>query len=296
VEEAEKVSEDSWEKLIPTIRREGSEIWITFNPDEESDPTYQRFVVNRPPGCVTREFNWPSNPWFSEKLRAEKDYLYRVDPEAAAHVWGGRCRQNSSSQIFRGKYTVEAFSVPTDRVLRAQQGWDGPYYGGDWGFSQDPTVLIKLWVKDYVPGKSRGRLYVEKESWGVHVELDDIGAKWKREIPECADGLIRADSARPETISHVKNRSGLRIEGAEKWQGSVEDGIAFLKSFEQIVIHPQCPRHQEEARTYSYKVDRITKAVLTDVVDANNHCWDSDRYALQPAIRQGSGIGTWSRL
>src|SRR5208283_5151497 len=87
VEEAEHVSERSWEILIPTIRRPGSEIWVTFNPDEENDPSYKRYVAldekaSREIDCVTKIFNWHDNPWFPPVLAAEKDYLYRVDPEA----------------------------------------------------------------------------------------------------------------------------------------------------------------------------------------------------------------------
>lgn len=297
-EEAEKISDNSWQVLIPTIRKSGSEIWITFNPDEELDPTYQRFVVNQlqlPGNSVVREFNWDHNPWWytdaCKSMRDEKDYLYRVDPEAAAHVWGGNCRKNLSSQIFRGKYVIDKRDIPSARADQRNVGWEGPYYGADWGFSQDPTVLNKLWVNDKIH-----ELYIEKESWGLGIELDDIGPKWKREIPECTQGVIRADNARPETISHVRNKSGLRVEAAEKWKGSVEDGIAWLKSFERIVIHPSCERHQQEARHYSYKVDRLTGDVLAEIVDKNNHSWDADRYGCQPMIIASTGIGVWSRL
>ena len=306
VEEADKVSENSWEILIPTIRAPGSEIWITFNPDEESDPSYQRFVANRPPDdvCVTRTFNWHDNPWFPEVLRAEKDYLYRVDPEAAAHVWGGECRRNASSQIFRGKYAVEGFEVPAERFDRRAQGWDGPYFGVDWGFSGDPAVMTKLWVRDYAPGKTKGTLFVEYSVGGRYIEQDDLGPLFLS-VPEAADRVIYADCARPETISHVRNKTGLRIEPCEKWDGCVEDGIDFLRSFERIVIHPRCKDpgpgervvdHEMEARLYSYKVDRLTGDVTRDIVDKHNHCWDADRYALQPLIMQSTSSGVWARL
>jgi phage terminase large subunit len=294
-EEAEKISDNSWQVLIPTVRKEDSEIWVTFNPDEETDPTYQRFIVNTPPDSWVKKFNWQDNPFFPEILRREKDYLYRVDPEAAAHVWGGECRANASSQIFRGHYNVEAFDVPAAPADRRNQGWEGPYFGADWGFSRDPTVLMKIWVKDYQKGKTMGRLYIEKESWGLGVELNDIGPKWRREIPECADHVIRADCSRPETINHVRSNGALRVEPAEKWSGSVEDGIAFLKGFEKIVVHPRCEKQVEEARLYSYKVDRLTSDVLSDIMDKHNHCWDSDRYALQPLIMR-SGVRVWAKL
>lgn len=292
VEEAEKVSSESWEILIPTIRAPNSEIWVTFNPDEENDPTYQRFVVNTPPNAYVAKVNWHQNPWFPEELRREKDYLYRVDAEAAEHVWGGECRKNSSSQIFRGKYIVEEFVPPVPSECTADSPmWEGPYYGADWGFSQDPTVLDKSWVDV----KNR-RLMVEKEAWKVGLELDDTAPFFKRNIPECASGVIRADSARPETISYIGRVGGLQIRPAEKWKGSVEDGIAYLRKFEQIVFHPRCAHSIQEARLYSYKVDRLTGDVLADVVDKHNHGWDARRYAHEPMITRGGNLSIWAKL
>lgn len=302
-EEAEKISNNSWQVLIPTIRKAGSEIWITFNPDEESDPTYQRFVVNQkqlPGNSWVEQFNWQQNPWWytddCKPMRDEKDYLYRVDPEAAAHVWGGECRRNASSQIFRGKYRVEAFTVPEDSVIRKQQNWDGPYFGADWGFSQDPACVVKLWLRDYVVGGRQGKLYVEYDTGGVGIDTVDLPARVFDRVPGTKEHLIYGDSARPETISHLCRVGGYRIESCEKWKGSVEDGIAFLKSFEEIILHPRCEATEQEFRHYSYKVDRLTGTVTADIVDANNHRPDAIRYGLQPFIMAGSAIGVWGRL
>jgi phage terminase large subunit len=282
VEEAEMISNNSWKVLIPTLRKRASEIWLTFNPNEESDPTYSRFVVNTPPDCELIPVNWKDNPWFPKELRKEKDYLFKVDPEAAEHVWNGKCNTRSEAVIFRGKYHVESF-IPVTGMSHEEDNWKGPYYGCDWGFSVDPTVLMKMWI-------FKRKLYIEKESYHHHLELDEIAPTWKREIPECAEGrVIRADCSRPETISHVR-KSGLNVQAADKWSGSVEDGIAFLRSFEDIIIHPRCEHQREEARLYKYKVDKITGDVLTDIVDMHNHTWDSDRYALEPAIKGKKSI------
>ena len=75
VEEAEKISEHSWRLLIPTIRNKGSEIWVSFNPLNASDPTYQRFVVHTPPDTLLKQVSWRDNPWFPEVLIKEKDYF-----------------------------------------------------------------------------------------------------------------------------------------------------------------------------------------------------------------------------
>jgi phage terminase large subunit len=100
VEEAQTVSRNSWNILIPTIRKESSEIWITFNPELETDETYQRFVAKPPADAVVQKINWSDNPWFPETLRSEKDALKARDQEAYNQVWEGLCRQTVDGAIF----------------------------------------------------------------------------------------------------------------------------------------------------------------------------------------------------
>lgn len=286
VEEAEKISEHSWTVLIPTIRKAGSEIWITFNPQDEKDPTYQRFVVKPPPSAVVMPIGWKDNPWFPDELEKEREYLYRVDPEAAEHVWGGQLRKNSQAAVLRGRYRVEAFEP--------DPSWGGPYQGVDWGFSQDPTALVRCYVRPRVEkdGKIvRGAgLFIRHEAWGIGVELDHTPALFDR-VPDARKYTTRADNARPETISFVRrNGYGLLI-AAEKGPGSVEDGVDHLRSYEEIVIHPDCPHTAEEARLWSFKVDPLTGEVLAELVDKHNHCWDAVRYGLEPLIKtSGQGL------
>ncbi len=269
IEEAETVSKASWDVLIPTIRKPDSEIWISFNPNEATDPTYERFITHTPPSTLLVAINWHDNPWFPESLRKEKDYLYKVDAEAAAHIWGGQCRQSSHAQVLRGKYQVEVFEP--------LQSWNGAYYGADWGFSTDPTTLIECFVDDRT-------LYIHRELYGVGIETDQLPTFFER-IPEAKQHTIRGDNARPETISHLKRNGYPRMESVEKWKGSVEDGISKLRSFERIIIHPQCRHTAEEARLWSYKTDALTGDVLPDLIDKHNHCWDAIRYALAPWIK-----------
>lgn len=92
VEEARNVSDRSWEKLAPTVRKAGSEIWVTFNPELDIDPTYQRFVKDPPPGADVLKVGWRDNPWFPDDLRDEKDTLKAKDYDAYLNVWEGHCR------------------------------------------------------------------------------------------------------------------------------------------------------------------------------------------------------------
>ena len=121
-------------------------------------------------------------------------------------------------------------------------------------------------------------------------------------MPEFYDGVpgargwpIMADCARPETISYIR-RQGFNIEAAEKWAGCVEDGIAHIRGFEQIVIHERCKHMIDESNLYSYKVDAKTNQVLPVVVDKHNHCWDAVRYGLDGYIQRRGNLDAWKRL
>ena len=106
VEEAQTVSRMSWNTLIPTIRKESSEIWVTFNPELESDETYQRFVVKPPEGAVVQKINHSDNPWFPEVLAYERDALKSRDPSAYQTVWEGLCRLTVDGAIFAQEMQV----------------------------------------------------------------------------------------------------------------------------------------------------------------------------------------------
>ena len=285
IDEAESVSETAWMKLLPTVREVDSEVWVTFNPEKDGSPTDKRFRKDAPANAKIVEMNYTDNPWFPKVLEDERqDDRKRLDDQTYAWIWEGAYRENSDAQILAGKYRVDEFEP--------QPGWDGPYFGIDWGFSQDPTAGVKLWIHDQ-------RLYVEYEACKVGLENDDIAEFMTQRLPGIEKHVVRADSARPETISHVKStgqgkRQSLpQITSVQKWPGSVEDGIAHLRSYREIIIHPRCKETLKEARLYSYKTDRLSGDVLTTIVDANNHVMDAIRYALGPMIRrQGVGIFT----
>jgi phage terminase large subunit len=100
IEEAQTVSKTSWNILIPTIRKENSEIWISFNPELESDETYQRFVLHPPENAIVQKINWSDNPWFPVTLDLERLALKNRDPEAYNTVWEGVCRVTVDGAIF----------------------------------------------------------------------------------------------------------------------------------------------------------------------------------------------------
>ena len=271
-EEAQNVSDESWEVLIPTIRKEGSEIWICFNPDREEDSTYRRFVKNPPPDCKSILVNYMDNPYFPEVLRKEMEYCKQLDYPRYEHIWLGKTIMETEAQIFKGKFELLDFE--------ADEGTEF-FYGADWGFANDPTALIRCFIEDNC-------LYIDYEAGGVGVEMEELIPLFKK-VPQSTKWRIRADCARPETISYVA-RHGFDCVPAVKWSGSIEDGIEYLRSFKKIYIHPRCKHTYEEFKYYSYKKDRISGDILPIIVDDWNHYIDAIRYALEPYIRNKGAI------
>jgi phage terminase large subunit len=130
-------------------------------------------------------------------------------------------------------------------------------------------------VRAYIVGRT---LYVDQEAYAVGCEIDNTPALFDK-VPGSRRWTIRADSARPETVSYMQ-RKGFRIIPAVKGPGSVEDGIEFLKSYD-IVVHPRCRHTIDELTSYSFKVDSKTDEILPVLDDKNNHVIDALRYACE---------------
>lgn len=129
VEEAQTVSEQSWNVLIPTIRKESSEIWISFNPDLEDDPTYQRFIIHPPEESVVIKVNYDGNPWFPDVLDMERRELKNRAPVAYEHVWLGKCKQAIEGAIFareinQAQEEQRITRVPVQSGIPVQTFWD----------------------------------------------------------------------------------------------------------------------------------------------------------------------------
>ena len=276
VDEAENVSEIAWRKLTPTVRETNSEIWVTWNPETEGSSTDVRFRQKPPENAIIVEMNYNDNPFFPDVLEQERlNDLARLDYASYAWVWEGAYLENSDKQVLSGRYVVEEF----DDNLHKQA--DRLLFGADFGFANDPNTLIRSFILNDC-------LYIEYEAYGVNIELDEMPTFYDS-VPEARKWLIKGDGSRPETISHIK-RKGFNISAAKKWQGSVEDGIAYLRGFKKIIIHPRCKHTATEARLYSYKTDRMTGETLPIIVDANNHCWDAVRYSLDGYIKNKLSI------
>lgn len=271
IEEAQTVSRASLDTLKPTIRKKNSEIWITFNPKNKNDPVYDDFITNTPSNAIVKQVNYWDNPHFhNSPLREEMEELKARDYARYLHIWEGQCLTFTDAQIFKDKFVVQDFEP--------LETWSGAYYGLDFGFSQDPTAGVRLFIAD-------NRLYIRNEAVKVGLELDHTAQFLTERLPDIERHVIRADSARPESISYLK-RHGLPLcTAVAKGKGSVEDGVEFIKSFDKVVIHPDGIHSANEFANYSYKVDRLSGDVLPTIDDNYNHVIDAIRYALEPIMK-----------
>ena len=311
VEEAAKIAKEKWEKLIPTIRQKGSEIWVALNPELDRDDTYRRFIKNKLTNSIVQKVNYNDNPFFNEtELPAEMELLKQNDYEAYLNVWEGQPIQRSALQVFSGKYKVEDFETPPLDEMDVPRF----FYGGDWGFV-DPTAFIRCFMWN-------GCLYVDYEAVGVRVELEKTENPPPRakdndypnnfayleelfnSIPESKRWEIKADSANPDKISLMRNK-GFRIVGTKKKflkddkkskeekarqesdkKSYIEAGISYLRGkFKHIIIHSRCKSMAMEFDRYSYKEDKNTGEPLPEIQDIWNHCIDALRYSIDSYIQ-----------
>jgi phage terminase large subunit len=263
VEEAQTISQRSLDTLTPTFRTPGTELLFGWNSKLPTDPVDKLFLENEgDPDFILVHANYDSNPWFPADLRKDMERDKRRDPDKYAHVWLGEYERNSEARVFRN-WRVEAFETPAG--VR-------PYYGADWGFSVDPTVLVRCFFKDRT-------LYVDQELYQVGLEIDRT-PEFFRKMDGATKWPIRADSARPETISYMNRHGFPKLVAALKGQGSVEDGIEFIKSFD-VVVHPRCKHTADELARYAYKTDKLTGEILPVLDDKHNHVIDALRYAVE---------------
>lgn len=266
-EEAQSLSQRSLDLLRPTIRKEGSELWFSWNPNRDTDPVDVLLRGdNPPPDAIVVKANFQDNPWLPEVLKQELEYDRARDPDKYAHVWLGEYQRNSEARVFKN-WVVEEFEVDPTAIIRQ---------GADWGYSIDPTVLVQCYVK----GR---RLYVPYEAYRVGCEIVDTPDLFMS-LPNAEKWPLTADSARPETISHLQKHGFPKIVPAMKGAKSVEEGIEFLKSYD-IVVHPRCEHLIDELTLYRYKTDPLTSAVLPILEDKDNHVIDALRYACEGVRR-----------
>jgi phage terminase large subunit len=262
-EEAQTASENSIELLRPTIRTPGSELWFSWNPQHATDPVDALLCGPNPaPNSIVVRTTWRDNPYFPEVLRAEMEWDQSRDRDKYEHVWEGEYEKHSEARVFKN-WREEEFETPDDVAF---------LQGADWGYSVDPSVLVRCFLK----GRT---LYIDREAYQIGCEIDHLATLFDM-VPRAREWETVADSARPETISYLKRNGYPRIVPAKKGKDSVKEGIIFLQGFD-IIVHPRCKHTIDELRSYSYVRDRQTQVITPILEDKKNHVIDSLRYAVE---------------
>lgn len=268
IEEARTINLRSMEILIPTIRNVGSELWWSWNPEQPDDPVDQYFRGKKPPpNSLIVRVGIEDNPFFYQTpLAVEAKFMLDGNASRYQHIWGGDYDTGYETKIF-SNVTIGRVPIP-----------DGiqPLYGLDFGFGSDPFFCVKVYIIEITR-----TVYIAAEEWGHGVPLRNLPAFITNVVQDKSD-YIKADSAQPIQIEHL-NANGFNVEGAKKGPGSVRAGITWLQGY-KIVIDPNCEGMREEARLYSWQVDRLTRRRLNVPVDAHNHGWDATRYACEDHI------------
>lgn len=271
VDEAENVTQHSWDVLRPTPRYGKTRLYVVFNPRFETDSTWQEFVVKQDERTLVTTINWQDNPWFPVSLNNQRMRDMRGDAGRYQWIWGGDFLKLSDASILGKKLRSEHFEI--------DESFGDPLIGVDWGFSNDPTAVIEAYVKERT-------LYITNAAHKVSLELDDTAAWLCRHVPNIKKFTSRADCSRPETISKVRRDNGNPIalmKACKKWSGSVEDGVTTLQSFDAIVVHPDADACYAELTAYSYKKDKFDEPTVV-IEDKDNHYADALRYAIEPLI------------
>jgi phage terminase large subunit len=187
VEEAHSVSQGSWDVLTPTIRKPGSEIWVSFNPEMDTDPVYRMFVAKERDDAVVVSINWYDNPWKSDALDSEREQMKQDDPDKYLHIYEGQCRPAVEGAIYYKEVTRlrkenRLCNVPYDPMLKV-------HVVADLGFNDYMSLILVQkvsseirvirYIEDrqrYIPSYS-AELKELKLNWGTMFLPHDAKAK-----------------------------------------------------------------------------------------------------------------------
>jgi len=275
VEEAQTVSARSWGVLIPTIRKEGSEIWVSFNPELESDATYQRFIQHQPENAIVQKINWNDNPWFPETLDLERRTLQSRDPEAYNTVWEGLCRQTVDGAVFAREMQMAELE---ERITKVRYDPTKPCYTvWDLGWA-DSTAI---WIVQFIAQEIRLIRYIEDSQQTIShylALLQTFGYVYDTHwLPHDAQNKTIGSNGR--SIEEIVRNAGFKTKIIPKT--SVVDSINAARTlfrncyFDRDNCYDglQCLRH------YKYDVDPDTKQFSKNPLhDQYSHGADAFRY------------------
>ena len=283
VEESQVVSARSWDVLTPTIRKPSSQIWLTLNPDMDTDETYVRFVECPPPDAWVYYANWDRNPWFGEELEKERQGTLRRDPVGYENIWEGKPKRVAEGAIYRHEMTKvyeehRVRPVPYDPLLKVHTVWDLGYAD---------SMAIGLWQRQ--GGEVRLIDYIEDSYRTLDyyvAEIEKRKVRWGSDfLPH--DGRARDFKTGKSTEEHLatmgRNPHVLP-------QTSVEEGIKAARLmfprvwFDEVKTAPLL----EHLKRYQRVIGLATHEPGQPLHDAHSHGADMVRYAAMAVELMGN--------
>lgn len=290
VEEAEKVTDESWKILTPTIRKPGSEIWLTFNPELEEDPTYKRFIKNTPGNALKVQMNWRDNPWFPEELKVEMLELRERDYNEYLHVWEGECYKNLDGAVYGGEL-IDAKDEGRIREVRYDPALPVDVFF-DLGWADSTT----MWLKQTVRGEHHYLEYIEDSQAPIQHYLKILegkryvyGTLW---LPHDAKAKSLGTGL---SVEEIVRAAGKKVRLVPKL--SIADGINAARTIfpNSYFDEAGCADGLNALRHYRYEISTRNGAPSREPVhDWASHGSDAFRYsavASKEPKREKSRIG-----
>jgi len=273
VSEAKTVSHDSWRILIPTIRKENSQFYIDYNPDQVDDPVHDMFIVHERADSIVIPMKYSDNPFLSETSKKEIDYMKSNNPEDYNWIYGGNVRNTTQSRILNN-IVIHDFEIDVSRQ---------PLFGGDWGYN-DPCTLSQSYVYD-------NELFICREFYETNLDPDMIKDRYSK-VEWIRGRNVIADSARKELIALMNTTGMFTFTSAKKSIGQpIKEGAfkfamaMYFKQFRKIHIHEtNCPNACKEFPRWSFETDKNDK-ILDMVRDGDDHVIDSVIYSHETPAR-----------
>ena len=271
-EEAQNISKNSWDILQPTIRAGGSEIWISFNPELDTDETYLRFVVNPPPDAVVAFINWQDNPWFNSVLEQERKHCEEINPEDYTTIWAGECRSAVVGAIYAKEVDLamregRITTVPYNPMIKVHTIWD-------LGWNDAMSILLVQRV--------RNEIAIIESIEDSHKTIDWYVSELKEKRYNWGFDFL------PHDGTHKDFKTGLSTQEILKRLGrsvkitpniSVEEGIKLARmSFRQMVFDKhKSARLLECLKRYKRRVSKNGEPGSPEH-DESSHMADAFRY------------------
>lgn len=275
VEEGQSISKESWKILIPTIRKEASEIWVTYNPELETDETHRRFVVEPPPDCVSVLMNWADNPWFPPVLEQERQHAKKtMSAHEYNNVWEGECLPAVTGAIYFDEVAMleregRIREVPHDPLLKTHAIWD-------LGWNDSMSIILAQrqgselrvieyiedshrTLADYVADLKQKRYAGQPVNWGTdYLPHDGFSKDFK--TGKSAEEILKALGRAVQPIPRMDVEGGIKAARSvfsrlylskDKTARLVECLKRYRRQINQTTNEPGAPLHDE----YSHGAD-----------------------------------------